>query len=241
MNKHLRNAHDITKIWNERYSEQKGRKSKIAIDTKTLLIVKAFVTMDIAVIAMANESFKALSKYPLPCQETFRTTILPKVLELLQDFIKKRLQRAQAIWLLSDIWTNISKNDYLAIGAAITDENFERELVVLDIIRCEQPKTTTHVQELIEQTIQRYEIPDNVLHGITTDQGSNMPGVKLPVPAWVKELDKKQNDIAFDIQALIEEQVQTSGMNVTFADAGKLLYFPNLIVLALQRAEKFRK
>ena len=134
---------------------------------------------------------------------------------------------AKAIWLLSDIWS-ISASHYLSVGAAVTDQYFVRELFIVDLVRLHETKTTEYVQEVIENVIERFEIPRGCLHGITTDQASNMPGTQKQ-PAWIKELERRQIEVAFDMTKLIEEQVTISRQDVTIANGGSFkTAFPSI-------------
>ena len=67
----------------------------------------------------------------------FRNSILPAIYLKFRNEIELRLQTAKTIFLITDIWTNKQNTDLIGFGAAIKTENFERELLILNMLMLE--------------------------------------------------------------------------------------------------------
>ena len=60
---------------------------------------------------------------------------MPKVYQLMRNEILRRLKLAQAICLITDLWCSKPNKDFIALYAIITNSSFEREILVLDMMR----------------------------------------------------------------------------------------------------------
>ena len=60
----------------------------------------------------------------LPCSQTFTDTILPTVFEKLKLFVEKRLNTAEYVTLIPDIWTNREMKDFMGLVACVMDKDF---------------------------------------------------------------------------------------------------------------------
>ena len=78
---------------------------------------------------------------------------------------------------MTDIWSSKQRKDFLAIGATITNECFDREILILDIRRLEDRHTHEYIQDCLESIIAEYEIKRSLIHGFVSDQGKNITTV----------------------------------------------------------------
>ena len=88
------------------------------IDKKQLNLVKFFLTSNVGMQALENKYSRhslqlKLSKY------SFKKVILPNMMVFIKTVITNKLVDAKFITLITDIWTNASMIDYLALGASI--------------------------------------------------------------------------------------------------------------------------
>jgi hypothetical protein len=79
-------------------------------------MVKFFITSNVALEALENPWLREcinviLSKYP------FKYVILPNTMIFLNTIISNKLIDAKFITLITDICTNLSMSDFLALGA----------------------------------------------------------------------------------------------------------------------------
>jgi len=82
---------------------------------------------------------------PIPSYEQFLNTLLPNVMQLLFKMLENKLKNAAAITIIIDLWVNKAQTDFIAIGAAITNKSFEREIIVLNMMRMTERHTAEHV------------------------------------------------------------------------------------------------
>ena len=152
LNKHLK-THDSLKNLLKQYEIYQDGFKEASIDDNTLLLIKYFISSNTALAALKNKWLRELltDKVKLPGQKTFRNSILPRVYSMLREEIEKRLQTAEAICLITDTWTNKQNDDFIALCAVITNESFERQIVVIDMLPME---AMSHNAENIKSKIE---------------------------------------------------------------------------------------
>lgn len=135
LNKHLK-THDIMNKWYTQYQVHQNMIQDNVIDDSTLLLIKFFISSNTALSALKNQWLRELlvDKVKLPGPVSFRNTILPAVYKSLRKEIEKRLQAAETICLITDLWTNKQNDDFIALCGVITNKFFEREILVVDMI-----------------------------------------------------------------------------------------------------------
>ncbi len=67
--------------------------------------------------------------------KSFDDKILPEIYEKLRTKIKEKLEKAEDVCLMSDIWTNMQNSDIIAIVMGLMNANFKREDLVADMMR----------------------------------------------------------------------------------------------------------
>lgn len=96
--------------------------------------------------------------------KTFRYTIFPKVYELLLQAIDIKLDKAKAITLIADIWTNKIMADFLGLAALIKNANDKQELIVIGM-QSMNDHTAENIKEAIENLVNRYKFDKNLISG----------------------------------------------------------------------------
>ncbi len=131
--KHL-NRHDDYKKWNEKYCYSKGNRSGPVIDDSMLLLIKYFVTSNASHSSLENQYLRILLNKVVGTK-SFDDNILPEIYKKLRLKLKYKLDNAEDICLMSDIWTAKQNSDFIALVTALMNENFKREVLVIDMMR----------------------------------------------------------------------------------------------------------
>ncbi len=113
MYKHLNRHEDYSK-WNKKYCEFKGTRSGPVIDDSMLLLVKYFVSSNSSHSSLENKYLRKLLN-KIVGTKSFDDKILPEIYEKLRTKIKEKLEKAEDVCLMSDIWTNMQNSDFIAI------------------------------------------------------------------------------------------------------------------------------
>ena len=102
-----------------------------------MLLIKYFISSNASHISLENQYLRDLLKsvIELPGPKTFDGTILPNIYKKLRNRIKSKLEDADNICLMSDIWTAKQNSDFVALAAAIMNEDLTREIFVADMMR----------------------------------------------------------------------------------------------------------
>ena len=101
--KHL-NLHKEYKKWNEKYKNYKKIKVEPIIDADTMLLVKYFVTSNVSHSSLENKYLLILLNKVVGTK-SFDETILPEVYRKLKNKLKEKINNAEDICLITDIWT----------------------------------------------------------------------------------------------------------------------------------------
>jgi len=154
LNKHLK-THENLDEWHQKYSSSNKRGEEKIIDDKTLTLVKYFISSNAALKELKNKWLRELiSVQILPGPHSFRTTILPQVYQKLRDEIEKRLKKASTVCLLTDLWCNTQTTDFIGLCGVLTSHSFEREILVIDMIRMPSKRhTAENIKFAIEQMV----------------------------------------------------------------------------------------
>ena len=108
----------------------------------------------------------------IPCTETFSSTIIKKVLELLRNEIKKKLNEAKSICLISDVWSNKQMLAFMGLVAVVINKHFEKELVVIGMIEMPLRHCAEDIKKAIETIVNSYEFDYSKIKGVCSDEGS---------------------------------------------------------------------
>ena len=132
--KHLK-QHSVFNEWEKKYKKHSHRNSKI--DDKVFDLVKFFITSNCSMSTLENEHLvKLLSNVMhMPGVQSLRDTLIPEVYGELRNSIQSKLEEAETICLIADIWTNGSNSDFIALVAVLTNSDFEREFLIMDMMR----------------------------------------------------------------------------------------------------------
>jgi hypothetical protein len=160
LNKHLKTHDEMTNWYNEYQISQNIYEEK-QIDDNTLLLIKYFISSNSALSSLKNKWLLLLTdKVELIGPVAFRNSILPAIYLKLRNEIELRLQTAKTICLITDIWTNKQNTDFIGLGAAITPENFERELLIINMLPM---KGRSHNAENIKAAIEEMVIQTTII------------------------------------------------------------------------------
>jgi hypothetical protein len=150
--KHL-NLHKEYKKWNEKYKNYKKIKVEPIIDADTMLLVKYFVTSNVSHSSLENKYLLILLNKVVGTK-SFDETILPEVYRKLKNKLKEKINNAEDICLITDIWTAKQNSDFIGLVTALMNENFTREVFVANMMRMPgNSHTAEYIKEAIETMI----------------------------------------------------------------------------------------
>ena len=111
-----------------------------------MTLIKYFVTSNASHSSLENKYLKLLLNKGVGTK-SFDDQILPEVYKKLKK-LKEKLQDAEDICFMSDIWTAKKSSDYIPLAAAQMNENFKCEVLVLDMMR--MPRNTHNAENIKE-------------------------------------------------------------------------------------------
>ncbi len=169
LNRHLQTHLTYKATWYDKYQKHLTGDKRTLLTNEQLELVKYFIT--------SNESLSQLNNIHLlyflkpafnekpPSQNTFRRSLLPNVIKLLRSAIESKLDDAETVCLIVDIWTNKRMIDFIALGAVVTNKSFERELFVIDIIPMSGRHTAENVRIAVKQMVENYDFDKSKIFG----------------------------------------------------------------------------
>jgi hypothetical protein len=117
LNRHLRlHCKEKVKSWYKLYQETFDT-NKTYISKETMLLIKYFITSNSSLEQMSNPYLlELLSNVPnidTPGLFKFRHTFLPKTIDALCKNIAQKLDEAESVCIIVDLWSNMVNNNYL--------------------------------------------------------------------------------------------------------------------------------
>lgn len=176
--KHLKSAgHEKVVEWftlyDARSNKAKALKGKKPLSFKLMCLVKFFIESNIALDALKNKHLRnaldlKIGKYK------FENTILPEINEYVINKVEEKMQSASFINLITDIWSNKSMENFIALCAQLINSNFEKLLIVVAIHKMDCSHSAENIKIIIEQLVNKYKFDKKKINSIVTDEGSNL-------------------------------------------------------------------
>ncbi len=171
LNRHLRtDCKRDAKKWYSAFQSSSGtkRKQPKVIDEQHLLLAKYFISSNTSLCELANPFLKKLlgNALKLPGVFSFRNTVLPSLMNSLYTLLGARLNEAESICLIVDIWTNNVNSDFIGLAAVITDPKLSRELHVIDMMRMPGPHSAEVIKFSIEHMVNKYDFDKSKIKGL---------------------------------------------------------------------------
>ena len=100
--------------------------------------------------------------------------ILKNMFSFLNNQISNKLIDAKFITLITDIWTNVQMTDFLALGAAIVNAFFDKELLIIGMVRMPGAHNAENIKKAIESILNNLDFNKAKISAIFTDKGSSL-------------------------------------------------------------------
>ena len=164
LNRHLRDIkyknHNQLTFWLQEYDKVCPRnKKKPEIDEGTYLLVRYFISSNSALTELENpflQKICEMAKINLHGYNSFRNIILPKVMTHLDEVLSTKLQVADSICLITDIWSIRSKG-FISVSANLRYPSMERECVVLNMMEMNDTQhNAENIKDCIENMINKF-------------------------------------------------------------------------------------
>ena len=92
----------------------------------------------------------------------------------MKTVITNKLVDAKFITLITDIWTNASMIDYLALGASIINTSFIKEILIIGMVKMSGSHNAENIKKAIEIIINKLNFNKAKISAVVTDEGSNL-------------------------------------------------------------------
>jgi len=89
---------------------------------------------------------------------------MPEVLNHLYLLIENKLETAKTVCLVVDLWTNLINSDYIALGAVITNNTFDRKMIIVNMMRMVGMHNSENVKLAIEAMINKFQFDKSKIH-----------------------------------------------------------------------------
>ena len=173
LTKHIKNhSEKEIQTWYQAYCKTLKNYKETPLDTDTLKLVKLYVNLHMKLKSLYNPLFRSMMNVKLKSYNTFRCQVLPNVYNKLRDLLEKKLQTAASVCLITDIWTNNSMSDYIALIAFTMSANFDRQMMVLDMMRMPGAHNAENIKHAIESMINKFDFNKTKIKSVVCDQAS---------------------------------------------------------------------
>ncbi len=112
LNKHLRNKHAVNELkeWFKLYDQKRNFSLASCISSDYFNLILYLISSNAAIFELTKPGHKRLVSFPLPSKEKFRYSLLPSILSKLSDAIEFKLESAESVCLIVDIWCKNSRD-----------------------------------------------------------------------------------------------------------------------------------
>ncbi len=189
-----KNLHEIIQ-GGKKYNTNSERHRSV---TKQLAIFIGSTNVPISLVE--KEEFKELVKvldnrYEIPGRTKIGKEV-NAVMKNLKKILCNYLQKARLVNICTDIWTKRGMSaSFLGVTAHFfsTYDN-KRHNITLAARRFPSPHTAFNVAELVQQILVEWEIPNDIIHRVLTDNGSNMVKAFKEQVAAEKESEEEDGE-----------------------------------------------
>lgn len=174
MNKHLK-KHEETKIWYQRYILYSyGDANQINLTSEQLNLIKYFISSNTSISEITNPFLRKLINIKLPGYFSFTEPILPSAITKLHSIFQKKLNNAQFICLIIDIWTNAANSDFIALAVVTTNSDFEQEIHTINMKRINEAHTAETIKKYREMMVNEFDFDKSKIISVVCDEASNL-------------------------------------------------------------------
>ena len=78
-------------------------------------------------------------------------------MKMLFNAIQLKLQNAEFVFLMTDLWSDFQNADFIALAAIVVDKNWDKEFFVLDFKEMENRHTAENIKTEIERMVNKFE------------------------------------------------------------------------------------
>jgi hypothetical protein len=131
-------------------------------------LVRYFIASNSAAQEFDSQWFRELfasSNIKLPCAKTFSTVILKSIFEKLNVLIDLKLNQAESICLISDIWTSKQMNDFMGLAVNLINSQFEKSTLVIGMCMMPGAHNAENIKLAIETIVNRFSFDKSKIHG----------------------------------------------------------------------------
>jgi hypothetical protein len=157
--------------WLRRYNEFKksGNKAINSIENRNkMLLILYFISSNAALAELKNKAFRKIcqkAQIEVPNYKTFKQNVLPGAMKLLHEAIQEKLVESESICLITDIWTNKQMLDFIAVSANIIFKTFEKETIVIGMMKMPGPHNAENIKICVEQIVNEYDFDKSKVKG----------------------------------------------------------------------------
>ncbi|CAF1089479.1 unnamed protein product [Brachionus calyciflorus] len=175
LKKHLEKRHKNLKNWLKSYLKHINRNSrKWNLDNNLTDLAKYFLTYSTAMKELDNPFLRKMLNFEIPSQQTFKSNILPEILQNLNTSFEEMLNEAKSICLITDLWSNKSNEQYLALAVSMVNNDHSKKLRIIGMTPTNGSSNAESIKQCIERIINAFNFDKRKIIGICCDQGSSL-------------------------------------------------------------------
>ena len=115
-------------------------------------------------------------RYQLPTRKHFTKVAIPALVNDVKCKIEEQIKSKQLEYFsaTTELWTSAAGDPYITFTVHFNNGSWELKSYCLQTHYLPEDHTGTNIAEVLEETLQQWELDDKKLVGITTDSGSNV-------------------------------------------------------------------
>ncbi|RNA09933.1 zinc finger BED domain-containing 1-like [Brachionus plicatilis] len=175
LKKHLEKRHKNLDNWQKSYLKHINRNSrKWNLDNNLSDLAKYFLTSSTAMKELDNPYLRKMLNFEIPSQQTFKSNILPQLLQNINKSLEEMLNEAKSICLITDLWSNRSNELYLALAVSMVKNDHSKKIRIIGMTPTNGSSNAESIKVCIQRIINAFNFDKRKIFGICCDQGSSL-------------------------------------------------------------------
>lgn len=133
-------------------------------------------------------------KYSIPSRPTVRNTILPNVMQQMENIIQQELSTLNHIYITLDLWTNRNMASFVGMTVHFVNENWDLKSFVLAADSFLGRHTADNIANAYHAITNKFDIWNRVKRVVSDNASAMIKAFSVSLPNFVIELEDEQND-----------------------------------------------
>ena len=187
--------------------------------TKALLKTIACDQLPLSIVdsqTFRNLLLTAEPRYVIPSRSTFRNSLLPTVIQEMEEAMRRELARLSNVYLTIDLWTNRNMTNFLGITIHYIDAEWKLRSFVLAMDSFLGRHTAENIAEAYDNVVEKFRLTAKVKKVVSDNASSMIKAFQVSLPEFTlhKTIEEINEDNEKQLDPDPEQEVLEEGADL---------------------------